>query len=66
VAAAVIAFCVSYLFFRKQRDAAVDAMRERFSGRAKPVRTATEVADAEAEDAIADAAERPATPPAKG
>ena len=53
--AAIIAFCISYLFFRKQRDAAAEQMRNRFSGRAKPVRTATELADADAEDALVDA-----------
>ncbi len=55
VFAALIAFCVSYLFFRKQRDAATEQMRNRFSGNAKPVRTATELADADAEDALVEA-----------
>ena len=52
VAAALIAFAVSYLFFQKQRDEATAAMRERFSGRAKPLRTAGEVDDAAAEDGL--------------
>jgi hypothetical protein len=55
VFAALIAFCVSYLFFRKQRDAATEQMRNRFSGKAKPIRTATELADADAEDVLVEA-----------
>ncbi|MBW4094397.1 MAG: DUF4229 domain-containing protein [Acidobacteria bacterium] len=54
IAAAVIAFCVSYLFFRKQRDAAAEQMANRFRGNAKPVRSATELADAQAEDSLLD------------
>lgn len=50
VFAGLIAFAISYLFFQKQRDAATAAMRERFSGRAKPIRSAGEVEDAAAED----------------
>ncbi len=50
--AGLIAFAISYLFFQKQRDAATAAMRERFSGRAKPIRTAGEVEDANAEDGL--------------
>jgi hypothetical protein len=52
--AGLIAFAISYLFFQKQRDAATAAMRERFSGRAKPIRSAGEIADAEAEDRLVD------------
>ncbi|BCW11916.1 MULTISPECIES: DUF4229 domain-containing protein [Paenarthrobacter] len=50
--AGLMAFAISYLFFQKQRDEATAAMRERFSGRAKPIRTAGEVEDAEAEDSL--------------
>ncbi|MGA8789953.1 MAG: DUF4229 domain-containing protein [Paenarthrobacter sp.] len=50
--AGLIAFAISYLFFQKQRDAATAAMRERFSGRAKPIRTAGEVEDATVEDGL--------------
>ncbi|MFJ4209674.1 DUF4229 domain-containing protein [Paenarthrobacter sp. NPDC089675] len=50
--AGLIAFAISYLFFQKQRDAATGAMRERFSGRAKPIRSAGEVEDADAEDTL--------------
>ena len=35
-------------------DAATQEMRERFSGKAKPIRTAGEVADAQAEDRLVD------------
>ncbi|MHC6222130.1 DUF4229 domain-containing protein [Arthrobacter sp. MMS24-S77] len=52
--AGLIAFAISYLFFQKQRDAATAAMRERFSGRAKPIRSALEVEDAEVEDRLVD------------
>ena len=54
VFAGLIAFAISYLCFQKQRDAATAAMRERFSGRAKPLRSAGEVADADAEDRLVD------------
>lgn len=50
--AGLIAFAISYLFFQKQRDEATAAMRERFSGRAKPIRSAGEVEDAAAEDGL--------------
>ncbi|MGF6833506.1 DUF4229 domain-containing protein [Paenarthrobacter nitroguajacolicus] len=50
--AGLMAFAISYLFFQKQRDAATAAMRERFSGRAKPIRTAGELEDAAAEDGL--------------
>ncbi|BCW37513.1 hypothetical protein StoSoilA2_35690 [Arthrobacter sp. StoSoilA2] len=52
VFAGLIAFAISYLFFQKQRDAATAAIRDRISGRAKPIRTAGEVEDAEAEDGL--------------
>ena len=55
VCAAGIAFAVSYLFFQDQRDEATAAMRRRFSGKAKPLRTAGEVEDAQAEDTLVDA-----------
>lgn len=52
--AGLIAFAISYLFFQKQRDAATAAMRERFSGRAKPIRSALEIEDASVEDRLVD------------
>jgi hypothetical protein len=52
--AGLIAFAISYLFFQKQRDAATAAMRERFSGRAKPIRSALEIEDASIEDRLVD------------
>ena len=54
ICAAGIAFAVSYLFFQQQRDDATAAMRRRFSGKAKPLRTAGEVDDAQAEDTLVD------------
>lgn len=55
ICAGLISFAISYLFFQKQRDAATASLHARFSGRAKPLRTAGEVADAEAEDRLTDA-----------
>lgn len=55
ICAALIAFAVSYLFFQKQRNEAAAELQHRFSGKAKPLRTAGEVEDAEAEDALQDA-----------
>jgi mannitol-specific phosphotransferase system IIBC component len=55
ICAALIAFAVSYLFFQKQRNEAAAALHERFSGQAKPLRSANEVQDANAEDALLDA-----------
>jgi uncharacterized protein (DUF58 family) len=54
VCAGLISFAISYLFFQKQRDAAAASLHARFSGRAKPLRTASEVDDAEAEDRLTD------------
>lgn len=54
VFAGLIAFAISYLFFKKQRDAATAAMRERFSGKAKPIRSALEIEDASIEDRLVD------------
>ncbi len=55
ICAALIAFAVSYLFFQKQRDEAAAALHHRFSGKGKPLRSAGEVRDAHAEDALLDA-----------
>ena len=54
VCAGLISFAISYLFFQKQRDAAAASLHARFSGRAKPLRSAGEVDDAEAEDTLVD------------
>ena len=54
VCAGLISFAISYLFFQKQRDAATAALHARFSGRAKPIRTAGEIDDALAEDHLVD------------
>jgi len=50
--AGMMSFAVSFLFFQKQRDAATATLHHRFS--AKPMRSAGEVADAEAEDRLVD------------
>jgi hypothetical protein len=55
ICAGLIAFAVSYLFFQKQRDEATAAIQSRLSGKSKPLRTAGEVEDAEAEDTLLDA-----------
>lgn len=55
ICAGLIAFAVSYLFFQKQRDDATASLHQRFSGKAKPLRSAGEVADADAEDSLLDA-----------
>jgi len=52
--AGMMAFAISFLFFQKQRDAATATLHHRFSGKAKPLRSAGEVADAEAEDRLVD------------
>jgi len=54
VCAGLISFALSYLFVQKQRDAATASLHARFSGRAKPLRSAGEVDDAEAEDRLVD------------
>lgn len=54
ICAALIAFAISYLFFQGQRDDAAATLHGRFSGRAKPLRSAGEVADAHAEDSLLD------------
>lgn len=54
VCAGLISFAISYLFFQKQRDAATASLHARFSGRAKPIRTAGEIDDARAEDHLVD------------
>ena len=53
--AGMIAFAISFLFFKKQRDAATANLHQRFSGKAKPLRSAGEVEDADAEDRLVDA-----------
>jgi mannitol-specific phosphotransferase system IIBC component len=55
ICAGLIAFAISYLFFQKQRDEATAAVHARFSGKAQPLRSAGEVEDAQAEDALLDA-----------
>ena len=52
--AGIIAFAISFLFFQKQRDEAAAALHRRLSGKAKPLRSAGEVEDADAEDRLVD------------
>ncbi|MBT1001280.1 DUF4229 domain-containing protein [Paenarthrobacter sp. DKR-5] len=55
IAAAVVAFCISFLFLQKQRDAATSELRTRFAGKGHTVRGETEAQDADVEDALVDA-----------
>lgn len=50
VAAAILAWCVTYLFFRAQRDAAAASLQRRFRDGAPPQRNLAELDDAAAED----------------
>ncbi|SFT48756.1 DUF4229 domain-containing protein [Arthrobacter sp. ov118] len=52
--AGMMSFAISFLFFQRQRDAATATLHHRFSGKAKPLRSAGEVADADAEDRLVD------------
>ncbi|MDQ0736006.1 DUF4229 domain-containing protein [Arthrobacter agilis] len=52
VVAAILAWCVTYLFARNLRDAAAATLQRRFTPGAPPVRTAVELDDAAAEDAL--------------
>jgi hypothetical protein len=52
--AGMMAFAISFLFFQKQRDAATASIHQRFSGKAKPLRSAGEIDDAHAEDRLVD------------
>lgn len=50
IAAAIMAWCVTYLFFRGLRNEAASSLQRRFRDGAPPVRTASELRDADAED----------------
>ncbi|MHA7189040.1 DUF4229 domain-containing protein [Arthrobacter sp. MDT2-16] len=52
VVAAILAWCVTYLFARDLRDAAATTLQRRLTPGAPPVRTAVELDDAAAEDAL--------------
>lgn len=52
VLAAILAWCVTYLFARKLRDDAAATLQRRFTPGAPPVRSAVELDDAAAEDAL--------------
>ncbi|MEV7646366.1 DUF4229 domain-containing protein [Arthrobacter sp. NPDC089319] len=50
LAAAVMGWCITYLFFRKMRDEAGRALASRFNKGVAAPRTSTEISDALAED----------------
>ena len=50
LAAAVMGWCITYLFFRQMRDEAGRALASRFSKGVAAPRTSTEISDALAED----------------
>lgn len=52
LAAAVLAWCVTYLFFRDLRNEAASTLQRRFRDGAPPVRTTGELRDADAEDSL--------------
>ena len=52
IAAAVMAWCVTYLFFRDLRNEAASSLQRRFRDGAPAVRTASELRDADAEDSL--------------
>lgn len=52
IAAAVLAWCVTYLFFRDLRNDAASSLQRRFRDGAPPVRNASELRDADAEDSL--------------
>ncbi|WP_404320627.1 DUF4229 domain-containing protein [Arthrobacter luteolus] len=55
IVAAVLAWCVTYLFFRDMRDAAAKGLQSRFSERTPPSRNRAELDDSAAEDSMLDA-----------
>ncbi len=52
IVAAVLAWCVTYLFFRSLRDDAAASLQRRFREGAPPRRTQSEREDAAAEDQV--------------
>jgi hypothetical protein len=50
IAAAVMGWCITYLFFRQMRDEAGRALASRFNKGVAAPRTSTEISDALAED----------------
>ena len=52
IAGAVMAWCVTYLFFRNLRNDAASSLQRRFRDGAPPVRSASELRDADAEDSL--------------
>ena len=52
IAGAILAWCVTYLFFREMRNRAASSLQRRFRDGAPPVRSASELRDADAEDSL--------------
>lgn len=52
IAAGILAWCVTYLFFRDMRNKAAASLQRRFRDGAPPVRNARELRDADAEDSL--------------
>ncbi len=52
IAGAIMAWCVTYLFFRSLRDEAAATLQRRFRDGAPPVRNERELHDASAEDVL--------------
>ncbi|GAB3534689.1 hypothetical protein GCM10027403_11070 [Arthrobacter tecti] len=52
IAGAIMAWCVTYLFFRGLRNEAASSLQRRFRDGAPPVRTVRELRDADAEDTL--------------
>ena len=55
IVSAVLAWCVTYLFFRDMRDAAAAGLQSRFSEKTPPSRNRAELDDSAAEDSLHDA-----------
>lgn len=55
IVGAILAWCVTYLFFREMRDAAARNVQKRFHGDNPPSRNKVELDDAGAEDSMLDA-----------
>ena len=51
---AILAWCVTYLFFRTMRDDAARSLQNRFRDGAPPSRNRAELDDAQAEDTLVD------------
>ncbi|WP_045075585.1 DUF4229 domain-containing protein [Psychromicrobium lacuslunae] len=52
VAATLMAFCIAYLFFRPQRNAAAESVRSAVSPEARRLRASKQTTDGDIEDAL--------------